>query len=635
MNPQINFLLNKSLESLRNLNLDSGELYLKQVLKLQLNNPHALRLLGVIAAQKKQYTEALNYLNSSLKTLPKNPLTWSNLGNVFVGLKEYGKALDAYDKSLKLEPNYYEAWSNKGNALYELKRYEEASAHHDKALSLNPNYAEAWTNKGNALHKLKRDEEALSHHDKALSLNPNYAEAWTNKGVALSELKRYEEASAHHDKALSLNPNYAEAWTNKGNALHKLKRDEEALSHHDKALSLNPNYAEAWTNKGVALSELKRYEEASAHYDKALSLNPDHAIGWYNKGVALSELKRYEEANVHYDKAINLVPEYVDANWNKALLKLLLGDYLEAWKLHEWRWKTEFLKLSARTYSKPLWLGAESLANKTILIFAEQGLGDTIQFCRYIKLVSDLGANIIFEVQEPLMQLFSKMECIDQLIPLGAVPPEFDFYCPLLSLPLALKTTIDTIPNEVPYIKPDPGKVTYWKAMLGKKKNLRVGLVWSGGFRPDQPEVWGVNERRNIPLSILAKIDLPGIDFYSLQKGGDAEAQLTLLNESSLSHINIINYTQELKDYSDTAALIDNLDLIISVDTSVAHMAGALGKPVWILNRYDTDWRWLINRSDSPWYQTARIFNQPSYGDWDSVVENVRYLLGILQVDSQ
>jgi predicted O-linked N-acetylglucosamine transferase (SPINDLY family) len=312
MNPQIVFLLNKSLESLRNSNLESAELYLKQALTMQSSNPHVLRLLGVVFAQRAQYSDALKYFNDSLKALPKNSLALSNLGNVFLELKEYSNALDAYDRSIKIDPKYEEAWSNKGNVLYELKRYDEAITHHDKALSLKPDYAEAWSNKGNVLKELNCYDEAIAHYDKALSLKPDYAEAWSNKGNVLKELNCYDEAIAHYDKALSLKPDYAEAWSNKGNVLYEIKHYDEAIAHYDKALSLKPDYAEGWFNKGAALYELKRYDEAIAHYDKALSLKPDYAEGWFNKGAAIYELKRYDEAIAHYDKALGLKP---DIDW--------------------------------------------------------------------------------------------------------------------------------------------------------------------------------------------------------------------------------------------------------------------------------------------------------------------------------
>ena len=305
-------------------------------------------------------------------------------------------------------------------------------------------------------------------------------------------------------------------------------------------------------------------------------------------------------------------------------MKLLLGNYEEGWELHELRWKTDALKVVNRSYQQPLWLGKESLIGKTILIWAEQGLGDTIQFCRYIKMVSDLGARVIFEVQEPLLQSLWKLEGVSELIPLGKQASNFDFHCPLLSLPLAFKTTVDTIPNRVPYINPDQKKIAYWKAKLGEKQNLRVGLVWSGGVRLNQPETLSVNQRRNIPLSALETLNLPNIDIYSLQKGSEAETELATLQSSRWDGPHIIDFTNELLDYSDTAALISNLDLVISVDTSVVHMTGAIGKPIWILNRFDTCWRWFVDRSDSPWYPTAKIFNQSSNGDWGSVVGNVR-----------
>jgi predicted TPR repeat methyltransferase len=270
MNPQVGFLLNKSLESLRNSNLESAELYLKQALKIQSNNPHVLRLLGVVYAQRREYSDALEYLNDSLKALPKNSLALSNLGNVYLGLKEYENALDAYDKSIKIDPKYEEVWSNKGNALYELKRYDEAIFHHDKALSLKPDYAEAWSNKGNTLNELKRFDEAIAHYDKALSLRPDYHEAWSNKGVTLHELKRFDEAIAHYDKSLSLKPDYAEAWSFKGMTLHALKRYNEAIAHYDKALSFKPYEASFFYQKSFTNIALNQYALAIENLEDAI-----------------------------------------------------------------------------------------------------------------------------------------------------------------------------------------------------------------------------------------------------------------------------------------------------------------------------------------------------------------------------
>lgn len=267
MNPQIGFLLDRALESLRSSNLESAEIYLKQALRLQSSNPHVLRLLGVISALRRDYIDALKYLNTSLKNFPKNPLALSNLGNVYLELEEYSNALDAYDKSLKIDSKYEEAWSNKGNALYGLKRFDEALVHHDRALSLKPGYAEAWSNKGNVLNELKRFDEAIAHYDRALSLNPNYAEGWYNKGNALTELKQCEEAMAYFDNAISLKQDYHEAWLSKGAALQELKRYDEAIAHFDRALTLKPDYAQAALNKATLNLYLKKYQAGWENYD--------------------------------------------------------------------------------------------------------------------------------------------------------------------------------------------------------------------------------------------------------------------------------------------------------------------------------------------------------------------------------
>jgi protein O-GlcNAc transferase len=304
MNPQIIFLLNKSLESLRNSNLESAELYLNQALRLHPGNPHVLRLLGVVFAQRKDYAEAIKYLNDSLKALPKNSATLSNLGNVFLELKQYDDALDCYVKSLKIDSKNHEAWSNKGNALFALRRYEEAVDHHDKALSLKPDYAEGWSNKGNALKELKRFDEAIAHYDQALSLKSYYHEAWTNKGNTLHQMKLFDEAIVHYDQALSLKPDDHEAWSSKGASLHELRRFDEAIAHNDQALSLNPDYHEAWLSKGASLQELRRFDEAIANYDKALSLKPDYHEAWSNKGSVLNLLKKHSESAKCFLKAL-------------------------------------------------------------------------------------------------------------------------------------------------------------------------------------------------------------------------------------------------------------------------------------------------------------------------------------------
>ena len=470
-------------------------------------------------------------------------------------------------------------------------------------------------------------KEAVDFLGRAARLNPYDASLQYNLAKALVDAGLNKESIRHHKKAIELDPDNPEILLNYAKSLASLKCFDEALDLLDRALKIAPNHVGVLVNKGNIFHTRKNYDEAIINFDKALQIGPENAVAWTNKAISLEAMGRFDEALFAYDCATKTDQEYVSAHWNKSNLKLSLGDYQSGWELFEWRWRTKAQKNLFRRYPQPIWLGGDSLKDKTILIWSEQGLGDSIQFSRYIKMVADLGAKVIFEVQEPLVELFSSLDGVDKIIPMGSKVPDFDFHCPLMSLPLAFKTSIHTVPNEVPYIKPEKNKISFWGDRLDRDKKLRVGLVWSSGFRPDHPELWEANAKRNIPLSVLAKINIPDVAFYSLQKGSEGEKQLASWKQSPENSMNIIDFTQELLDYSDTAALIDALDLIISVDTSVAHMAGALGKPVWVLNCYDSCWRWLRNARSNPWYPTAKIFHQPTRADWNPVVEQVQECL--------
>ena len=588
-------------------------------------NPSVLFQQAIAYHQSGQLNTAIEVYKKLLARYPNNSGLLTNFGTALLQMGQYEESIGLLKKSLVLDTNQPVAWSNQGIALKNLKKLKESLASFDCAIALQPNYADAYSNKGNTLIELGKFTEALDAFNKAISLRPDYADAYNNRGNALRELKKFDDAVDSFNKAISLRPDFAGAYNNLSMIFHESMKFHQAIECANEAIKLNPAFADAYVCRGLAHHELHHFDEALANCEHAIALKPDLPEAYLSKGYVLStSFRKYSEALENFNKAIELKDRYADAYWNKSLLKLLLGDYEEGWQLYEYRWKTDSQKSSARTYPQPLWLGNESLVNKTILIWSEQGLGDTIQFCRYIKMVSNLGAKVIFEVQEPLLQSLSTLEGASEMMPMGANTSRFDFHCPLLSLPLAFKTTIETIPNRIPYLSPDPNKVAYWRQKLGEKSNLRVGLVWSGGFRPDQPKVWSLNKRRNIPLIKLKSLNLPKIDFYSLQKGVEAEEELATLQSSGWNGPNIIDFTKELNDYSDTAALIANLDLVISVDTSVVHMTGAIAKPIWILNRFDTDWRWFVDRSDSLWYPTATVFNQPTHGDWDAVVEDVR-----------
>jgi tetratricopeptide (TPR) repeat protein len=549
-----------------------------QILKVQPNHFESLHLVGVIYAQRGNHVESVRQI----------------------------------DLALQINPKAADAHTNRGNALQELKRLDDALASYDKAIALKPDYAEAFNNRGLALQKLKR-LDALASYDKALALKPDYAEAFYNRGDILRELKRLEEALASYDKALALKPGYADAFNNRGNVLRELKRLEEALASYDKALALKPDYAEAFNNRGIALQELKRFEWALASYDKALALKPDYAEAFYNRGNILRELQRPDDALANYDKAIAYKSDYVEAHWNEALLRLLTGDFSRGWAKYEWRWRNESLALSTRNFSQPLWLGAEAIDGKTILLHSEQGLGDTIQFCRYVPLVAARGARVILEVERPLHEIMTNLAGATEVISKGDALPDFDFHCPLLSLPLAFGTHLETVPSVTSYLRAPGQTLKHWQARLGPKARPRIGLVWSG--RPAHKN----DQNRSISLrSLLPLLDIEAT-FVSLQKDvrSDDAAVLKECND-------VLHFGDELKDFSDTAALILQLDLVISVDTSVAHLAGALGKPVWILLPHNPDWRWLLDRHDSPWYPSARLFRQQQFGNWAHVIDQVK-----------
>jgi tetratricopeptide (TPR) repeat protein len=580
--------LNKALVLHRKGSLGEAERLYIEILAQQPNHFDALHLLGLIAIQRQQLNRGIHLIAMAIKQNAMEAAAHSNLANALMFVDRPNEALASYDRAIKLNPRFGEAHNNRGNALLVLKRMEEALHSFDKAIALAPSYAEAHNNRGNALLALQRGDEALASFDKAITLIPSYAEAHNNRGNALLALQRGDEALASIDKAISLRPSYADAYFNRGNTLAALDHPGDALTSCEQAIALKPNYAEVYNVRGNVLVTLRRFQEALGSYEQAIALKPD----------------------------------YADAYWNQSLCFLLTGNYQEGWRQYEWRKKLS-KPIAVRPYPQPLWLGDKEVAGKTLLIYSEQGLGDTIQFCRYVRLISDLGARVILEVPQTLKSILANLP-ETQVVGTGGALMPFDYQCPLMSLPLAFKTTLSNIPATIPYLRADVEKSKRWKLRLGERSKLRVGLVWSGGFRPNQPELWAVNRRRNIPLITLESLEHPDIEFYSLQKGDAAEAELLQMKHQGWRGPAMINFTDDLHDFSDTAALIDNLDLVISVDTSTAHLTGALGKPVWILNRFDCCWRWLIDRSDSPWYPTAKLYRQHKPGHWDDVIAQVK-----------
>jgi tetratricopeptide (TPR) repeat protein len=597
--------------------LAEAETAYHQILAAQPDQFDSLHLLGIVFHQRGDHAQALRHIDRALKINPNYIPALNNRGIALRELKRFEDALASYNRALELWPGYAEALLGRASALKELKRFEEALASYDRALALRPGSAEAHVNRGDVLHELKRFEEALASYDRALGIRQDLTEAHANRGSALHALKRFEEALASYDRALALRPDYAEARYNRGNVLHSLKRFEEALADYELALALRPDYVEALANRGVTLHAQKRFEEALASHDRALAVRPDYAEAFVNRGFTLHELKRFEAALASYDRAIALRPDYAQAHFNEAVCRMLIGDFDRGWQKFEWGWETEELKNAKRTFSQPLWLGSDEIAGKTVLLHGVHGFGDTIQFCRYVPHVMERGARVILEIQEPLRALMDTLPGAAQIVSRGEPLPDFDLHCPLLSLPLALGTRLATIPAQTPYLRASPQAVMDWSPRLGPGHRPRIGLAWSG--LPAHDNDHNRSMRLGTLLSPLAALDAT---YVSLQREVRADDAPVLQGRSDILH-----FGEELKSYADTAALIANLDLVISVDTSVAHLAGALAKPVWILLPYIPDWRWLLDRDDSPWYPTARLFRQDETRGWDNVMARVHAAL--------
>jgi tetratricopeptide (TPR) repeat protein len=540
--------------------------------------------------------------------------------------EEIEKARLLYQEILVRMPAHFDARLLLGMIADREKAYEIAIEHWVIAVASDPVNADIHALMGNAYCALHRYNEALASYERALEIDAGNVAVLIGSALPAHKLGRNEEALARLDLALQRSADSVDALICRGNVLAALGRPLEAVPSFDRALQIDAQNAAALNNRGAALHAIGHVQDALDSFDRALQIEPRFRDAHCNKGLLLCDLQRCDEAMGSYQRALDIDPQYPKVQYNQSLCRLLTGDFEHGWRQYEWRWKLEPSRGKVCEFPQPLWLGAASLQGKTLLLHAEQGLGDTIQFCRYAELARDLGAHVILRVDRPLARLLKSLAGVVVVAPGEPLPP-FDYHCPLMSLPFAFRTTLDTIPSPHRYLSSEPGKFNEWAARLGKWTKPRIGLVWSGGFRPEQPELWSVNERRNVKLAKLAALRNERYEFYSLQKGQSAESELTELKAISWDGPEIIDFSAQLLDFSDTAALIDHLDLVISVDTSTAHLAGALGTPTWILNRFDTCWRWLLERDDSAWYPSVRLFRQARYGDWDGVIQRLQEVL--------
>ncbi len=591
-----------------------------RALAVQPNHADALSNRGNTLKELQRLEEALASFDRAIALQPKHIGALNNRGVILHLLRRFDEAMASFDRALAVQPDFVDALCSRGNTLHALGRFDEALACYDRALAQQPGLLAALCNRGNTLRALKRFDEALASYERAIALRPDFAEAHSNRAITLAELKRYDETLAAFERYLTLRPHDAEGYNNRGVILDEMKRHDEALANYDRALSLRPDYADALYNRGNCLHELGRFAEAIACYDRLLPMRPNDGDMYNNRGKILKELNRYDEALEASGRAVALRPDSIIAHCNEASLRLLAGDFERGWAEYEWRWKKADMAPAKRNFPQPLWLGGEDIAGKTILLHAEQGMGDTVQFCRYATAVAARGARVILEVDPPLVGLMASLAGPSQVVAkggtMGSALPEFDVHCPLISLPLAMGTRLETIPARTPYLHVSQDLCSEWDARLGAKIRPRIGLAWAGNAKHER------DRERSIGLAAFLPLFEVDATFVSLHKELRPDDQ-TVLN----TRPDILHFGDALKDYTDTAALISQLDLVISVDTSVAHLAGALAKPVWITLTYVPEWRWLLNREDSPWYPTARLFRQNEAREWGSVVTRVREAL--------
>jgi len=529
---------------------------------------------------------------------------------------KYAEDRLAAERWLSQESDSHEAMARLCQLADQSQDYPHAADWLCRSLEKHPDHHRACAHLGYVMCRLDQWEAGLECYDKAIAINAGQPMYFYERAAALAHLDRHARALPDYERALALDPGFANAYAHYGTSLACLGQQAPALAAFDRAIALDQRCTAAWVNRANAYLKNQAFASALADYDRAIALQPGHAIAHANRGAALKHLHRIDEALAATDRAIALDPGYADAQFNKALLLLLKGELREGFRLYQVRWQTKAFAPILRGFQPPLWLGEENIAGKRLLVHNEQGLGDSIQFSRFVTLAARLGAQVIYEVEPALFDLFGSLEGVHTLVQQRQMLPPFDLYCPVMTLPAALGTTLADLSIGGPYLQAPAERRAQWARRLGDRAGLRVGLVWSGN-----PLHQG-DAQRSIALQDLSQALPQGLQCFSLQKElreGDAQF---IASSGQLRH-----FGAELVDFSDTAALCSHMDLVIAVDTSVAHLAGALGIETCLLLPFTPDWRWLLHRHDSPWYPRMHLFRQEASGDWTAVLQRIGALL--------
>ena len=565
----------------------------------------ALAQLGRVEDARRRYERALVHDESYVPALV-------NTGILMRSLHRPEEAVTCYDRALALDPRSFEALCNRAAALIELGRFDAALHDCGVAASLRSDRPELNLHRAAALGGLGRHAEAIAACDAALAAGADALAALKGRAGAQRGLDRSADAVASYDQALALAPGDTVCHLGRGWCLLALERFEEALGSFDQAVGLDPDCREGFVGRAVALRRLNRLEAALADCDRTIELKAD-AAAFCNRGSMLTELNRCDDALPSFERALALDPGHPPSHFNRSIALLLSGRWETAWTEYEWRGKIEEKGAEPRRdFAAARWTGAESIAGRSVLLHWEQGFGDTLQFCRYAPRVAALGANVILEVQPALAGLLRCLPGVARVVAHGDPLPVVDRWCPLMSLPLVFETTLDTIPAAAGYLTSSAPRRERWESALGPRTRPRIGLSWRGSALHKH------DHNRSLALARLLPHLPAGFQYVSLQRDRN-EAEARLLQ----AHAEVFDAAGKLDDFSDTAALCDCLDLVISVDTSVAHLAGALGRPTWILLPWYPDWRWQLGRTDSPWYSSARLYRQPVPEDWPAVIAHV------------
>jgi tetratricopeptide (TPR) repeat protein len=554
--------------------LDQAEASYRQILARDPKQADALHLLGVIYIQRGQHAAAIDLIHQAIALRPNSPAYYSNLGWALTHSGRLNDALACYQKLAALQPTNAAALDQLGRLLLHFGQFDEAIVACTAAVRLRPDIAQYHLNLATGYSHKNRYDLAVFAYREATRLEPTNAKYWHDLGVGLAESGHREESIAVFDKTIELNPASVWGYSSKGITLARLGRPEEAMACMRRAIEIDPKLPAAYNNLGSVLQEEGRWDEALEQYSKAVALDPSSAL----------------------------------ARWNLSRVHLMLGHLKEGWAEFDSRLQVPHLHLK-RTFPEPQWDGSDP-SGKTILLHAEGGHGDALQFIRLAPPIARRGAKLILECQPALVPLLERFPELDRVIARGQPLPAFDWQIPLQSLPHVLGITLENIPNQVPYLSAPPDRVEQWKQRLAGETKVRVGLVWSGSQ-------YAGGDSRTRTIDVFAPLaELPGFKFFSLQKGKDS-------GQSPPTGMDWLDYTAELNDFADTAALVQNLDLVVTIDTSVAHLAGALAKPVWVLIPFQCDFRWLLNRTDTLWYPTMRLFRQIKIGDWDTPIHEL------------